>query len=295
MKVQRIIQLILGFIIISSFIQIYYINSREEVVPPKNEFAFATLATPAFAMGAVALGYSIKKYHQDKYDLICLVTPDVNSTWREILSQWWIVKPVNEYRPFTHFRRSWTKLKVWNFIEYKKIIYLDTDLLLFSPVDELFTYPELSCVPDLNPPQICNTGVLVLEPRKGVFEGIDRLARIDEIRKGIGDQSTINAYFKKFTPLPAIYNLPRAANFGGFGKIVKLGRHKIVHYVCKKPWKCGREEISTCGCGYPSFNQKWWDTFDEACNGKKCIETWVEEKVKYDAPNKEELDKHYID
>jgi glycogenin glucosyltransferase len=51
---------------------------------------------------------------------------------------------------------------------------------------------------------------------------------------------------------------------------------KIVHMVCKKPWKCGREGVAYCGCGYPSLNEVWWRTWDEACAGRQCLETWKE-------------------
>lgn len=244
----------------------------------KKEQAFATLVTPAFAMGAITLGYSLKKFHGDKYRRVCLITNDVNDTWRRILSQWWELRLVEEYRPMKHFRRSWTKFRMWDMIEYSKIVYMDTDILPVKSVDELFSYPQLSCAADPNPPQICNTGVLVLEPEQGAFEQMDKLGRIDAVRVGIGDQSSINAYFKQFTPLPPEYNLARTQT-KGFGEIVKRGDAKLLHFVCKKPWKCGREGIDFCGCAYPEYNSLWWKIWDEACADHECIESWHEPKA----------------
>ena len=285
MKNEYIINIFPIIIIIITFSIMLEIHSEPEKREDKlikdfrqnSDFAFATLATPAFAMGAVVLGYRLKLLHGDKYDRVCLVTYDVNSTWRQILEQWWIVKEVNEYKPMKHFRRSWTKSRVFDMDEYKKIVYLDTDLMIMQPIDELFSYPQLSCVPDVNPPQICNTGVLVIEPKKGTFDKFDKMARIDQVRMAIGDQSSINAFFGQFNPLPPYFNSPRTTE-SGLGYLLKTNRSRIIHYVCKKPWKCGREGISYCGCGYPSLNKVWWDAWDEACKDHFCIESWEESK-----------------
>lgn len=245
----------------------------EDKIPEK--LGFATVTTPAFCMGAVALGHTLVKYHGNKYDRLCLVTEDVSQQWRNILSQWWTVVPVAEYRPGIKFRRSWTKLRLWTFTEYKKIVYLDTDTLVFGPIDRLFDYPELSCTPDISPPQICNTGVLVLEPRPGVFADMQRASFNPSLRQGVGDQGFINAYFGKYYPLPPKYNSPRIQTLR-FGQALKVNRTKVVHFVCKKPWKCGREGVDKCGCGHYELNTVWWNTFDEACKNHSCLETWKE-------------------
>jgi glycogenin glucosyltransferase len=226
-------------------------------------------------MGAIALGHSLKKHHGDTYDRLCLVLDDVNDRWIQILSQWWIVVRVQEYHPFVGSRRSWAKLRLWGMHVYDKIVYLDTDTLVLKPVDELFDYPQLSCVPDPSPIQICNTGVLVIEPALGEFERMHEFIEKRHLYHGIGDQSLINSYFGKFTPLPAQYNALRISN-RGFGVMLKNDRLKIVHFVCKKPWKCGRSEMDTCGCGYPSLNKVWYSYFDEACAGHTCLEDWNE-------------------
>lgn len=261
-----------------------------ELNEQRNHFAFATLVTPAFAMGAVVLGSQLRSFHDDKYDLICIISQDVNETWRKILSQWWKIIPVKEYRPMMHFRRSWMKLYVFELEEYDKIVYLDTDIFVTKPIDELFSYPQLSCVPDVNPPQLCNTGVLVIEPKKGTFEKIDHLARVEQIRMGIGDQSSINAFFQKFTPLPPEYNSPRTIE-PGLGHLIELNKSKNIHFICKKPWKCGRENMN-CGCGYFEMNRLWWDAWDAACQDHICMESWLELKAtKKPKPTKKQKSK----
>jgi glycogenin glucosyltransferase len=162
--------------------------------------------------------------------------------------------------------------------EYSKMVYLDTDTLVVQPIDALFDYPQLSCACDPSLPQICNTGVLVLEPKEGLFEAMDDLGRVRAVRRGIGDQSSINAFFGNFTPFPAEYNAARTIE-PGLGELMRRGTLKVIHFVCKKPWKCGREGMSYCGCGYPELNQVWWDTWDEACRGRLCLDSWEEAKA----------------
>jgi glycogenin glucosyltransferase len=152
---------------------------------------------------------------------------------------------------------------------------MDTDILVMGALDELFSYPMLSCAADPLPPQICNTGVLVIEPRSGLFDQMMETVHAKKLFHGPGDQGFINSFFGSFTPIPSVYNIPRTQNTG-LARALKLNMSKLVHMVCKKPWKCGREGVSYCGCGYPSLNTQWWNTWDRACEGRQCIESWKE-------------------
>jgi glycogenin glucosyltransferase len=267
------------WLIIAATILIRLSVRRTETVsvppPASHRYAFATLATPAFCMGAVAVGHQLRKLHGANYGFICLVTPDVNATWIAILSQWWRVIRVPNYKPYPSFRRSWAKLYLWDRTEYTKIVYMDTDMLVLGTLDELFEYPMLSCVCDPLPTQICNTGVLVIEPRQGMMAEMKTVVIERQLFQGVGDQGFINAFFNGFTPLPPRYNIPRTQTLG-LAQFLRTNMTKIVHMVCKKPWKCGREGVTYCGCGYPSLNEKWWAIWDEACKGRLCMETWKE-------------------
>ena len=268
--------ILIGF---TSLYLVYLNHITHEIIPPKRKanssYAFATITTPAFCMGAVALGHSLHKYHHNKYDYLCLVTKDVNATWRRILSQWWRVEEVEEAKPQKDYRRSWIKLWLWGFEEYKKIVYLDTDTLVFAPIDILFKEKELSCVPDLACPQICNTGLIVLEPNLETMKKMFISSKNEYMVLPPGDQGFINAFFNEFNPLPVEYNALRTQRTG-FGQFWREKRIKVVHFVCKKPWKCGREGVEYCGCGYPELNVVWFEIFDEACKDKECMETWKE-------------------
>lgn len=243
--------------------------------PDSHGDAFATLATPAFCMGAVVLGHNLRKIHGDSHGFVCLVTPDVNETWVRILSQWWRVVQVPAYKPFGGFRRSWAKLFLFGLTDYRKLVYIDTDMLILGSLEELFDKPMLSCAPDAEIPQICNTGVLVIEPRDGLTNEMKKTAKEKQFLHGPGDQGFINGFFGGFTPISSKFNSPRMHGTG-FGHMMKANVTRVVHFVCKKPWKCGRANVSTCGCGYPSMNVEWWRAWDEACAGRECMESWAE-------------------
>ena len=275
-----IFPLIIAFISISSAWRLENDTLNNErknnkLVNVTKKYAFATVTTPAFCMGAVALAQSLIDHHGDKYDYLCLVTKDVNKQWRSVLSQWWRVVEVPEYKPGFTYRRSWIKLNLWTFTEYEKIVYLDTDTLVFAPLDELFDANELSCVADTEPPQICNTGVLVLTPSMKTYHDMVKKSKSPFMNKPPGDQGFINAYFGGFNPLPSVYNVPRI-DTPGFSKYYRQNKIKVVHFVCKKPWKCGREGVSYCGCGEPELNKVWFQVFDKACQNHTCLETWKE-------------------
>lgn len=237
--------------------------------------AFASLVTNDFCMGAVVLGFQLKKFHQEKkIDCILLVTEDVSKIWVNILSKYWIIKKVRLFKPRIHYRSSWTKIKLWKLVQYEKIVYVDSDTFLLGSIDDLFMYDEFSCVPDINPPQMCNTGVMVIKPNLNTYYDLIKRSFDRNMVVGVGDQVFLNKYFQTFNPLPTYYNVPKLSN-----TILEKQLHsnntsyvKIIHFICKKVWKCKRIGMDTCGCGIYSFNKVWWDTFDEACKGMICPE-----------------------
>jgi glycogenin glucosyltransferase len=185
------------------------------------------------------------------------------------------VIPVPNYKPRKDSRRSWAKLFLFDRLEYKKLVYLDTDMIVRGKLDDLFTLPMLSCVDDPDLVQICNTGLMVLEPRAGLRQAMQAVARRPEMVRGPGDQSFFNSYFRKFTSIPTMFNSPRTQTLG-LGLYMRNNVTRVIHYTCKKPWKCGREGVDWCGCGYPSLNKEWWRLWDLACQGRVCMEDWLE-------------------
>lgn len=80
----------------------------------------------------------------NNYPFVVLVTDDVSPSKRERLQrEGAIVKRIEKLKPLQHVtRKAWqdqiTKLRLFEQIEYKKILYLDSDHFLTRPMDGIF-------------------------------------------------------------------------------------------------------------------------------------------------------------
>ena len=64
-----------------------------------------------------------------------------------------------------------SKLHVFRLTEYKKVVFLDADVLPLRALAHLFSLPhEFAAVPDVGWPDIFNSGVMLLTPALSTFE-----------------------------------------------------------------------------------------------------------------------------
>ncbi len=98
-----------------------------------------------------------------------------------------------KHRWFTTF----TKLHVFSLTQFKKIVYIDADMLICSNLDHLFDKPHLSAV---NAGGLIehtwkglNSGLMVISPEAGAVERMMAIVSRDGIDKFNGDQCVINA------------------------------------------------------------------------------------------------------
>ena len=87
-----------------------------------------------------------------------------------------------------------TKIHIFRLDTYRKIIYLDADVLPLLPLSHLFhTTSSFAAVPDVGWPDIFNSGVIVLAPGEEKFREIIKLIRSDGSWDG-GDQGVLNEW-----------------------------------------------------------------------------------------------------
>lgn len=87
-----------------------------------------------------------------------------------------------------------TKLHVFRLTQYKKILFLDADVLPIRPLSHLLALPHsFSAVPDVGWPDIFNSGVMVLEPGEEKFKEIMDLVKSRGSWDG-GDQGVLNEW-----------------------------------------------------------------------------------------------------
>ncbi|RYR39626.1 hypothetical protein Ahy_A09g045192 [Arachis hypogaea] len=103
-----------------------------------------------YVKGVVGLAKGLRKV-KSAYPLVVAVLPDVPEEHRRILeSQGCIVRQIEPlYPPENHtqfamayYVINYSKLRIWEFMEYKKMIYLDGDIQVYENIDELFDVPD---------------------------------------------------------------------------------------------------------------------------------------------------------
>ena len=172
--------------------------------------------------------------------------------------------PANLYlmnRPELH--SAFTKINLWKQTQYRKIVYLDADVVALRAPDELFDLDApFAAAPDIGWPDCFNSGVMVLSPNVG-----DYYATLALAQRGISfdgaDQGLLNMHFTRFHRLSFTYNCTPSGNY----QYVPAYRHfqsgiSMVHYIGReKPWNRGRQAAST-GSVFDELLGRWWAVFD---------------------------------
>ncbi|KAK0739234.1 nucleotide-diphospho-sugar transferase [Apiosordaria backusii] len=246
------------------------------VTSTKKEDVYASLLlTDTYLPGALVLAHSLRDAGTTK-KLAILVTPDTVST--EVIAQLKTVydyviyvdrirngKPANLFlmnRPDLH--SAFTKINLWKQTQFRKIVYIDADVVAYRAVDELFDLPHaFSAAPDIGWPDLFNTGVMALTPNMG-----DYYAMVAMAERGISfdgaDQGLLNMHFgNTYNRLSFTYNVTPSAHY----QYVPAYRHfqssiNMIHFIgSDKPWKQGRESSSGSG-PFDEMTGRWWAVYD---------------------------------
>ena len=122
-------------------------------MPSENAYVWTIFKGDRYIPGVLVSAYSVKRTNT-KYNLICLVTPDVTDIGRKELAK--ICTKVIEvpyikairtpnlttkrqeelYKPWKSV--SYTKWNVLNLTQYKKIFLLDADTIVTKNIDSVF-------------------------------------------------------------------------------------------------------------------------------------------------------------
>lgn len=287
----------------------------------KYAYVFLVMKNEKYIAGAVVAALSLKNTGT-KYDLVCMVTHDISENGRNklltifdyIVEVDYITKnslPLKTKKQ-TDMYKSWidhsyTKWNALKLIQYKKVIFLDADIILLSSIDSLF---ELSCPaatfsspwsypyvkpgiynPYLNlkhgdavPKKAINNGfnnsfvaiatTFLLEPNLQDFDNYNKML---DSREYIGftkcysghDETTIAYYLSNIAKKEFTF-IDQSYNFIPW-KTNWLSRKmtpKIYHYFNIKPWLLTRSD-------WPDL-EPWWILAKLHVNNNKNID-WSEE------------------
>ncbi|RWA08041.1 hypothetical protein EKO27_g7073 [Xylaria grammica] len=240
------------------------------------EDVYATLLlTDTYLPGALVLAHSLRDTATTK-KLAALVTLDSISaaTIAELKSVYHYVIPVPRIRNAhpanlqlmnrTDLHSAFTKINLWKQTQFRKIVYMDADVVAYRAPDELFDIAHpFSAAPDIGWPDLFNTGVMVLTPNMG-----DYYAMMAMTERGISfdgaDQGLINTHFRNnYNRISFAYNVTPSAHY----QYIPAYRHfqssiNMVHFIgSDKPWFKGRH-TNIGSSPFDEMTGRWWAVYD---------------------------------
>ncbi|XP_038998268.1 galactinol synthase 2-like isoform X2 [Hibiscus syriacus] len=204
---------------------------------------------------------------------------------------------------------NYSKLRIWEFVEYSKMIYLDGDIQVFDNIDHLFDmedgyfYAVMDCFcektwshtpqykigycqqcPDKvqwpsqlgpKPSLYFNAGMFVYEPSLTVYEDLLTTLKVTTPTP-FAEQDYLNMFFRDiYRPIPPIYNLVMAMLWR-HPENIELEKAKVVHYCAagSKPWRYTGKEENMDRKDIKMLVGKWWDIYnDESLDFKNAVAT----------------------
>ncbi|KAK7523870.1 nucleotide-diphospho-sugar transferase [Phyllosticta citriasiana] len=161
---------------------------------------------------------------------------------------------------------TFTKIALWRQLQFRKIVYIDADVVAIRAPDELFAIDApFAAAPDVGWPDAFNTGVMVISPNMGDYWALRTLASSGDSFDG-ADQGLLNQYYehRDWRRLSFTYNCTPNAQY----QWEPAYRHyksniKMVHFIGQnKPWT--RDTRQGGGPGvYNELLARWWAVYDK--------------------------------
>jgi glycogenin len=161
---------------------------------------------------------------------------------------------------------AFTKIALWRQIQFRKIVYLDADVVALRALDELFDLDaSFAAAPDVGWPDCFNTGVMVISPNMGDYWALQTMAAAGDSFDG-ADQGLLNQYYehRNWHRLSFSYNCTPNAQYQ-WEPAYRYYKRDIsaVHFIGKaKPWSSGRTGPAGSGV-YNELLARWWSVYDK--------------------------------
>ncbi|NP_001305526.1 galactinol synthase 1 [Solanum tuberosum] len=262
-----------------------------------------------YVKGVVGLAKGLIKA-KSMYSLVVAILPDVPEEHRMILMRHGcIVKEIEPLAPSlqssdkyarSYYVLNYSKLRIWQFVEYSKMVYLDGDMQVFDNIDHLFELPDkylyavADCICDMygepcaevlpwpkemgpRPSVYFNAGMFVFQPNLSIYVRLLNTLKVTPPTQ-FAEQDFLNMYFKdKYKPIPYTYNLLLAMLWRHPEKI-EVNKAKAVHYCSPgaKPWKYTGKEEQMDRQDIKMLVTKWWDIYNDTTLDHKAQGSTVE-------------------
>ncbi|XP_047306733.1 galactinol synthase 2-like [Impatiens glandulifera] len=276
----------------------------------KRKYAYVTFlaGNGDYVKGVVGLAKGLRKV-KTEWPLVVAVLPDVPKEHRsQLVEQGCIVRQIEPLFPPTNIGKqqfarpyysiNYSKLRIWEFAEYDKMIYLDGDIQVYQNIDNLFDlqdgyfYAVIDCLcqetGNLCPGKLqweaefgtratlyFNAGMFVFEPNLSTYADLLKTLKTKPTT-AFAEQDLLNDYFKDtYQPVPSVYNL-LVAMLWRHPEYVDLEKAKVIHYCVagSKPWKFVEDDENMNRQDMKMLVKKWWEIFnDETLDYNKWITT----------------------
>ncbi|XP_057809127.1 putative UDP-glucuronate:xylan alpha-glucuronosyltransferase 4 [Salvia miltiorrhiza] len=235
--------------------------------------AYATIlhSNDKYVCGAIALAQSLIQLNTTK-ELVVLADDRIPPESIDGLqSAGWKIKRIQRIRNPQSKKNSYnewnySKLRLWQLVEYDKIMFIDADFIVTRSLDKFFTHPGISARG--NNKHRFNSGLMLLEPSLCTFKTLMEKTWLVRSYNG-GDQGFLNEMF------PWWHRLPNKINHLTYFDDDKDRDHTVgndayaIHYLGLKPWWCYRDY--DCNWDRPrnqvfasdSANNIWWGVYDK--------------------------------
>ncbi|KAB2014946.1 hypothetical protein ERO13_D09G242000v2 [Gossypium hirsutum] len=259
-----------------------------------------------YVKGVVGLAKGLRKA-KSLYPLVVAVLPDVPCDHREILRfQGCIVREIESVYPpenqtqfaMAYYVINYSKLRIWEFVEYEKMIYLDGDIQVMDNIDHLFEledgyfYAVMDCFCEKTwsnspqykigycqqcpektkwpvgmgsaPPRYFNAGMFVYQPCLFTYCRLLETLKVTP-PTSFAEQDFLNMFFRDiYKPIPPTYNLVLALLWR-HPENIDLDQVKVVHYCAagSKPWRYTGKEENMDREDIKLLVKKWWDIYED--------------------------------
>ncbi|KAH6820068.1 galactinol synthase 2 [Perilla frutescens var. hirtella] len=252
-----------------------------------------------YVKGVVGLAKGLRKVGA-AFPLVVAVLPDVPAEHRRLLvEQGCLLREIEAVFPppaaagsespyvRSYFVLNYCKLRLWELVEYEKMIYMDADIQVFDNIDHLFDLPSgylygvVDCLCEMygqpcseklrwpkelgpEPSFYLNGGMFMLEPNLTTYHQLINTLAVTPPTP-FAEQDFLNMFFRdNMKPLPPIYNL-LVAMLWRHPEAVNVEEAKVVHYCVagSKPWRYTGEGERMDRPDIKMLVRKWWDIYND--------------------------------
>jgi lipopolysaccharide biosynthesis glycosyltransferase len=226
---------------------------------------FTQFYSDDYFQGVITLAYSAKKQHSDvEFNIMYLAKQVDPKLVNDLRSLGYIMRAVDRVIPhkdpsYWRFKDQYTKLKLWTFTEYERVVYIDSDCVVVGDLTgllDLTSDAQLAAVGDVwdeinGFDQNFNAGVLSLIPNETTYETIlSYVDRSDLFNTEMAEQGLLNYLFGyQIYRLPYVYNMNLAMYHSTRWPLLRkvwnslLPDARIIHYTIGKPFQVPENEF----------------------------------------------------